>query len=107
MRTRSRSHGAKDRKQRQLCGQVHRVVDMTLGESGDPLLQGCYVVDVRPSPDQARLRVRVQSSEPVSIPELEAALHRAAGWVRAEVASAITRRRAPQLALVWAGPDDR
>lgn len=79
-------------------------MDLALGASEDPVLQGCWVVDVRPAPNQSRLRVRVQTADAVEVELLEQRLSRASGWLRGEVASAISRRRVPQLWVVWAGP---
>jgi len=95
-----------DRKQRQLCGQVGQAIDLALGASGDPLLQGCWVVDVRPAPTQARLCVRVQTGDSVHVRELEERLQRAAAWLRSEVAAFICRSKTPHLDLVWAGPEE-
>jgi ribosome-binding factor A len=85
----------------QLCRQVLEVLDGLLAEeSGDEALQDLAVVEVEPAPDSARLLVTVTSrrsdvdTNPVTI---LSALDRASGWLRGEVASAITRRRAPVL----------
>jgi ribosome-binding factor A len=94
----------RDRAQRQLCAQVGQAVDLALGASEDPLLQGCWVVDVRPAPTQSRLRVRVQTADAIEIPLLEQRLERATAWLRSEVGVAISRRRVPNLLVVWAGP---
>ena len=106
MKRESRSRpGSWDRKQRQLCSQVERAIDLALGASSDPLLQGCWVVDVRPAPTQACLRVRVQTMDTVPFDELEACLERATPWLRSEVASFVCRGRVPMLVVVWAGPE--
>lgn len=94
-----------DRKQRQLCSQVETALDLALGASANPLLQGCWVVDVRPAPDQTRLRVRVQTADSVPIHDLEEALLGATPWLRSEVAAFVHRRKTPTLVIVWAGPD--
>lgn len=104
MRRDSRRPG--DRKQRQLCSQVAHALDLTLAASGDLLLEGCWVVDVRPAPDASRLRVRVQTGDALSITELEERLRRATPWLRTQVAAFIHRRRVPTLMFVWAGPPD-
>jgi ribosome-binding factor A len=88
-------------KARQLCRQVAEVLDSLLaGHSGDDLLQELAVVAVEPAPDASRLLVTV-SLRPSAIPPDLAAiltnLDRASGWLRSEVASAITRKRAPLL----------
>ena len=88
-------------KARQLCRQVAEALDGLLaGHSGDELLQELAVVDVEPAPDAARLLVTV-TPRPTDVPihpaSILASLDRASGWLRAEVASAITRKRAPLL----------
>lgn len=93
-----------DRKQRQLCAQVAEAIDLALGESTDSVLQGCWVVDVRPGPDQARLRVRVQTADQIDIRDFEKRLERATPWLRTQVAEYISRRKVPSISLVWAGP---
>ena len=89
-------------KARQLCRQVLEVLDALLaGQAGDDRLLNLAVVDVEPAPDASRLLVTVtprtsdHSTDPI---EILASLDRASGWLRSEVASAITRKRAPLLA---------
>ena len=94
----------RDRAQRQLCAQVGQAVDLALGASEDPVLQGCWVVDVRPAPNQSRLRVRVQTGDELPWELLEQRLQGAQSWLRSEVAASISRRRVPHLLVVWAGP---
>ncbi len=90
-------------KARQLCQQVLEVVDALLaGQSGDDRLLDLAVVAVEPAPDATRLLVTV-TPRPSPIPPdpqaILSSLDRASGWLRAEVASAITRKRAPLLAF--------
>jgi ribosome-binding factor A len=97
------SRGKPRHKARQLCQQVLEVLDGLLaGHSGDELLQELAVVDVEPAPDATRLLVTV-TPRPSGIPHdpslFLASLGRASGWLRAEVAAAITRKRAPLLAF--------
>jgi ribosome-binding factor A len=90
-------------KARQLCQQVLEVLDGLLaGQSSDPFLQDLAVVDVEPAPDASRLLVTVTPRAPDIPPDpalFLASLGRASGWLRAEVAVAITRKRAPLLAF--------
>ncbi|MBX6314466.1 MAG: ribosome-binding factor A [Isosphaeraceae bacterium] len=97
-----------DRKARQLCGQVAEALGYALGQSGDELLQGLYVVSVEPAPDESRLLVTV-GSLPAEAERLDPAqvldhLDRASGHLRSEVAAAITRRKTPQLVYRYALP---
>ena len=93
-----------DRKQRQLCSQEEQAIDLALGASSDPLLQGCWVVDVRPAPSQAHLRIRIRSADEVDEVEIRDCLQRATAWLRSEVSVFISRRKTPNLTLVWAPP---
>ena len=93
-----------DHKLTQLCSQVAHAIDLALGGSADPLLQGCWVEDVRPAPGPRRLCVRVQSGDAVPFEELQQGLRRATPWLRSEVAAFVCRRKTPELLVVWAGP---
>src|SRR6185437_9416909 len=89
-------------KARQLCQQVLEILDGLLaGHSGDEWLRDLAVVNVEPAPDSSRLLVTV-TPRPSDIPPdpvaILASLDRASGWLRVEVAAAITRKRAPLLA---------
>ncbi len=87
------------RKTRQLCGQIRRALDLALATSTDPHLQSAWVVQVTPAPNASRLRVEVANDE-VELCALQASLHLAAGWLRAEATQAIHRKRTPDLQLV-------
>jgi ribosome-binding factor A len=91
-----------DHKARQLCRQVLEILDAVLaGPSGDDRLLDLAVVAVEPAPDSSRLLVTVAprpSPVPVDPLAILASLDRASGRLRSEVASAITRKRAPLLA---------
>ena len=106
-----RKEGSRDKprhKARQLCRQVAEVLDSLLsGDSGDELLNDLAVVAVEPAPDAATLLVTVASRGPAPDPAaILGRLDRASGWLRSEVAAAITRKRAPFLAyrVVEVGP---
>ncbi len=86
------------RKQRQLCGQVARALDLALGSVGSGPLQGASVVAVHAGRDSARLEVHITHADPT--PALVAGLCVAQGWLRSEVAAAITRKRTPYLDFV-------
>jgi ribosome-binding factor A len=90
-----------NRKALQLCGQVARTLNLVLGgECADDLLRSVLVESVQPAPDSSRLLVTLcpapsaETTDPATVLEH---LHRAAGRLRAEVASAIHRKRAPEL----------
>ena len=95
--------GASDRRKTwQLCSQVHDALRLILGEAADERLHGLEVREVLPSPNDAQLLVLVVPLDPLTaeaLHEVTEALATAGGWLRSEVASAITRKRAPR--LLW------
>lgn len=90
-----------DRKARQLCSQVADTLSYVLGgECDDDVLRNLLVVAVDPAPDSSQLAVTVRQDPPVgaiSPSEVLARLTAASGKLRAAVAAAITRKRAPKL----------
>jgi ribosome-binding factor A len=89
------------RKSHQLCAQVADTLSQIFaGECGDNILQSLIVLDVTPAPDSTQLLVQLGPISPamaLAADDVNAALARAAGWLRTEVAGAITRKRAPGL----------
>jgi ribosome-binding factor A len=87
------------RKAQQLCAQVAETLQQVLGESADAIVQSLHVASVVPAPDASQLLVIVAPAvgAQFSAAEAEEAIARAGGWLRSEVAAAITRKRAPQL----------
>jgi ribosome-binding factor A len=97
---------APSRKDLQLCGQVARAIESALASGQDALLRELRVIAVEPAPNAGRLRVIVGPCGPSGpAPRgIEAALARARGYVRAEVAGSISRKRVPELifaAAAW------
>jgi ribosome-binding factor A len=94
--------GAGDRKAYQLCRQVGQTLDEVLAECGNAVLLGLRVEKVEPLPDASRLLVTVAfiDDRPRKIADVAHVLdhlQRASGHLRCEVATAITRKRAPLL----------
>ncbi len=93
------------RKAQQLGRQVGETLDSVLaGDSRDELLRGLRVVSVVPAPDASRLLVTLAPRPPFDAGSIDPAailahLQRASGWLRTEVATAVTRRKAPLLAF--------
>lgn len=91
----SRDRGS-ERKQnykaQMLCRQVQRVLSLSLTELS--------VVDVTPGPDSSRLIVHVVIPRHMAVAEVLARLSEATPALRAEVARAITRKRAPELSFI-------
>lgn len=98
-----------DRKIRQLCKQVERTLQLAFGAlpRADALV-GATVWEVTPAPNAGRLRVVISVPDPNRKDEVAAIVRRHTGRLRAEVAAAITRRRAPELTFdVMVGGGDR
>ena len=89
-----------DYKTLQLCRQVQRVLTLELSGAGDDLLRDTSVIDVMPAPDASHLLVQITLPPGVAVVELLARLHEATPRLRAEVARAITRKRAPGLSFI-------
>lgn len=88
------------RKTWQLCSQVAQALALILSsEFDDDLLLGLTVLAVEPAPNESQLLVTLQSDEvsPQVRGEILRRISQATGFLRAEVATAITRKRAPQL----------
>jgi ribosome-binding factor A len=94
------------RKAWQFCRQVQRVLNLALadGNVGDDI-GGLFVEDVLPAPDCGRLLVHVFIPVGTPVADAISALRRETPRLRSEVAEAITRKRAPELAFVPAFPD--
>lgn len=90
-----------NRKALQLCSEVTRVLSHVLAwELGDELLADLRVESVTPAPDSSRLFVRVSLARgPELVDEVRSRLGRLTGRLRAEVATAIHRRRVPDLSF--------
>jgi ribosome-binding factor A len=89
----------KNRKALQLCAQVAETLTQVLGgECDDDLLRDLLVESVVPAPSSARLLVTVSLADPrVSREEVLGRLEAVRSRLRAEVVSAIHRRKAPDL----------
>lgn len=93
------------RKARQLCGQVADALRTILAGMADETLQNLTVMTVAPAPHTGRLLVTVagpapaDATDPQSVESVLAALSKAAGRLRTEVAATIHRRYAPELAF--------
>jgi ribosome-binding factor A len=95
------------RKALQLCRQVAEALDVVFAGCGDAVLNGLRVVDVKPAPHAGRMLVTVAAAaEPAPADDVEAQLRQAAGMLRSEVATAIHRRRVPELTFVTVCAED-
>jgi len=94
------------RKAHQFCRQVQRALNLALADrSAGDAINGLFVEEVSPAPDCGRLLVHVVIPEGLPIADAIAALGREAPRLRSEVATAITRKRAPELSFVPAFSD--
>jgi ribosome-binding factor A len=90
------------RKALQLSAQVAEALNAAFAESGDTVLADLLVTEVRPARHAGRMLVTVAGAPSAamrSAAEVNAHLHGAAGWLRAQVAGAIHRRKTPELAF--------
>jgi ribosome-binding factor A len=96
------------RKSQQLCRQVQKTLDQVLsGETRDPLLGALRIVSVTSRADSSALLVTViadVSPDCFDRAQIEAHLAKMSGWLRSEVAAAITRKRTPILVFLVLGP---
>ncbi len=91
---------AGNRKTEQLCKQVARAIDSALAACADVRLHDLVVVRVEPAPNAGRLRIVVQESsggDGRDRTALDALLAAATGYLRGEIALAITRKRVPEI----------
>jgi ribosome-binding factor A len=87
-----------ERKLQQLCKQVVRALHLALAELPEAeTLVGATVREVEPAPHAGRLRAVVVVSDVERVADVRRIVERHAGWLRGEVAAAITRRKTPEL----------
>lgn len=80
-----------------MAGEVRRTIDMVLAESTDGRLTGAYVAEVTPAPDASRLLVVIEVPIATDVDAAHQMLGEMHGFLRSEVASAIDRRKTPEL----------
>lgn len=100
----SKSHDPDAVKAARLCRQVEEILALAIAGCGDDALLDVSVREVATAGGQGRLLVSVEApgADPV---ETLAALARVQGRLRSEVASAINRKRAPELIFRLAAPE--
>ncbi len=81
----------------QLCSQVREALSLALAAVEDDVLLDLFVLDVTPAPDSGRLRVTVDVDGGHDHAHVLGRLDRHMGALRAEVASAIHRKKTPTL----------
>lgn len=91
-------HQKPDYKTAQLCKQAFHALSQSLaGDCGDPALQNLVLESVRPAPDASRLLLTVLARSPNDLTSVLQRLEQVKGLLRAAVASAIYRKKAPEL----------
>jgi len=89
------------RKTQQFCRQVQRALNMALADSSLPDMDcDLFVDEVSPGPDCGHLLVHIAVQEGYSVVDAVSVLRRETPRLRSEVAMAIARKRAPELAFV-------
>lgn len=86
-----------ERKERQLCRQVQEAVSEALAGIDDDVLLDVWVCNVEPAPDAGRLAIILEAPARIAPDEVLVRIEKFAGYLRAEVAGAITRKRVPTL----------
>ena len=81
----------------QLCSQVQEALSLALAAIEDEILLDLYVLSVTPAPDAKRLRVTVDVAGGHERDEVLERIDRHMGRLRAEVTSAIHRKKTPAL----------
>jgi ribosome-binding factor A len=100
------SQGKYDIKARRLCRQVSEALQAGLsGECADDVLQQVWVCSVDPAVEASRLVVTVSVPESVNPVDALARLEGARGLLRTIVATAIHRKKVPELSFRMAGPE--
>ena len=94
-------------KAERLCRTVAETLMLALSGSGEDALLDVAVLDVRPLGPLSRLQVTLEIAPTADPGAVVAALARAHGYLRSEIASAIRRKRVPDLVFQLAPPDTK
>ncbi|MCB9616623.1 MAG: hypothetical protein H6722_29660 [Sandaracinus sp.] len=81
----------------QVAGEVRRSIDLVLAGTTDGRLAGAWVAEVSPAPDASRFLVVVEVPPGTDLDAAYGMLGEMQGFLRAEIASAIDRRKTPDL----------
>lgn len=93
-------------KAERLCRAVAETLALALSGSGEDALLDVQIRDVAPLGDLSRLQATLEiapTADPVAV---VSALGRAHGYLRGEIASAIRRKRVPELVFRLAPPEE-
>ncbi|MGC4051162.1 MAG: hypothetical protein QM757_17510 [Paludibaculum sp.] len=96
--SRASARRQEERKTQQFCRQVQRALNIALADrSSSDATTSLFVEEVCAAPDCGHLLVHVLIPEGLTVPGVMEMLRRESPRLRAEVAAAITRKRAPEL----------
>jgi ribosome-binding factor A len=97
-------------KAKRLCGAVHRTLSLCLSSMlDDEAMRSLGVESVEPAPSAGWLTVVLRADrplDPVDRGRVLRALESMRGGLRAEIGSAVTRRRVPDLRFLILGPGE-
>jgi len=96
----ARASPGRDPHAEQLCAAVADALTLALADARDPALADLVVASVVPRRGSGCLEVTLELTAPRPAGLVQRRVQRAVGWLRAEVAAAIERKRAPELVLV-------
>lgn len=89
----------------QVLVSARRTLALALEDARDPVLARVALLEVAPHPDASCLRLVVRAPRDV-VDEVRAALARAKGYLRAELATDLDRRRTPELTFTIVPADE-
>ncbi len=84
-------------RQRRLCRQITETLMLAISDAPDPLVANAKVLLVRPRKANKSVTVRVAVTDDVDQRLLQERLKGCEGWLRSEIAAAISRKRVPRL----------
>lgn len=94
------------KKELQICRQAFEAISLAFATLNDETWLDIEVVGVVPAPDASRLCVCIRAAPAAQGDRVLERITRIEGYLRAEVCSAIARKRAPTLAFRVVGPAD-
>jgi|CXWL01.1.fsa_nt_gi hypothetical protein len=99
----------RSQKSLQLCGQVAKILNVTLVGWDSPILASLFVINVVPAPTLSRMEVVVDTTQVppcVTSGDIHAELDRAYRGLRVAVGEGITRKYVPDLTFRPAAPHE-
>lgn len=98
---RTYAHQKQRRKDRQLCREVQRVLNLVFaGEVSDPLLQDLYIESVEGGEQGLPLYIYIQDTQAMDDERRNAlleSLHKIQGYLRCAIAQSVNRKKVPAL----------